>query len=252
MSEISAVKIPTYNPSDPQLWFKMCESTFALATPKPITSPSTKFNYVLAHLPPDTASLVRDVILKDVTDDSYGELQEAIVNRCGESRSQEIRKLLLGEQLGDRKPSQLLRDMQRRAQSHSVSDTLLLELFLSQMPSQVQSIIASIQPTTSTKAAEVADRILEISPPEVNVLSSLPAMSSNAELLAEIRALREEVDSLRRSRSKSVSRVPNHSRRRSVSSARGNGDNGCWYHTKFGAKALKCKQPCMYSENSTR
>lgn len=252
MSEIAAVKIPTYNSSDPQLWFKMCESTFALATPKAITNPTTKFNYVVAHLPPDTASLVRDIILQDITDESYRLLQDAIINRCGESRSQEIRKLLAGEQLGDRKPSQLLRDMQRRAQSHDISDALLLELFINQMPSHVQSIIASIQPITPQKAADVADRILEVSTPEVNELSN-PAVTGNSELLAEVRALRQEVAYLRRSRDRSTSRASHQFRRKSVSTTRGNSDNSvCWYHAKFQEKALKCKKPCSYSGNSER
>ncbi|GFQ78271.1 hypothetical protein TNCT_53201 [Trichonephila clavata] len=42
MSEVNAVKIPENNRSDPTLWFVMCESIFALATPKPITESLTK------------------------------------------------------------------------------------------------------------------------------------------------------------------------------------------------------------------
>lgn len=113
MSEAAAVKIPLYNAMDPALWFAMCESTFELATPKAITDSKTKFNYCVSHLPPEIASLVRDIILKARSETSYDELKTAIVERCGESKTLEIRKLLAGEQLGDRKPSELLRDMTR-------------------------------------------------------------------------------------------------------------------------------------------
>ncbi|GFW07498.1 transposon Ty3-I Gag-Pol polyprotein [Trichonephila clavipes] len=63
MSEVSAVQIPLYNISDPTLWFIMCESIFALATPKPITKSVTSYNYIVANLPPNTASLVRDILM---------------------------------------------------------------------------------------------------------------------------------------------------------------------------------------------
>ncbi|GFU36941.1 hypothetical protein TNCV_2671051 [Trichonephila clavipes] len=62
------------------------------------------------------------------------------------------------------KPSKLFRVIQRRSESHNVTDSFLLELFLQQLPPNVQSILASIQPLTAQKASEVADRILEVTP----------------------------------------------------------------------------------------
>ncbi|GFX19152.1 hypothetical protein TNCV_3012961 [Trichonephila clavipes] len=73
-----------------------------------------------------------------------------------------IRKLLIGEELGDRRPSELLRVMRRRAESHSVPDDLMLELFQQHLPTRVQSILAAISPLTLEKAAEVADRVMEV------------------------------------------------------------------------------------------
>ncbi|GFV07197.1 hypothetical protein TNCV_550471 [Trichonephila clavipes] len=49
------------------------------------------------------------------------------------SRNQE-NFLLIGVELGDRRPSELLRVMRRRAESHSVPDDLMLELFSSICP----------------------------------------------------------------------------------------------------------------------
>ena len=243
-----AIKIPNFNALDPHLWFCMCESTFQLATPKPITESVTKYNYCVAHLPAEVASIVRDVIIDQQKDDPYQQLKDAVIERCGESRSQEIRKLITGEQLGDRKPSQLLREMERRAKAHTVSDSLLLELFLQQMPCHVQRIIASVVPTTAQKAAEIADRILEVTPPEVHDIS-ISAVKSNSELLAEIQELRKEVSFLRRSRSNSRNRA--HCRTRS-STGRNIGNGMCYYHTTFGNKARKCKKPCSYSGNDER
>ncbi|GFX51309.1 retrovirus-related Pol polyprotein from transposon opus [Trichonephila clavipes] len=93
MTKVNAVQIPAYNKSDPALWFIMCESTFALATPKPIT----KYNYIVSHIPPDIASLVRDILIKPDATDPYGNLKTELINSSGESSTQEIRQLLSGE-----------------------------------------------------------------------------------------------------------------------------------------------------------
>ncbi|GFW97084.1 hypothetical protein TNCV_2697061 [Trichonephila clavipes] len=90
-------------------------------------------------------------------------------NGSGESSHQEIRKLLIGEELGDRRPSELLRVMRRRAESHSVPDDLMLELFQQHLPTRVQSILAAISPLTLEKAAAVADRVMEVTPIAVSL-----------------------------------------------------------------------------------
>ncbi|GFX04298.1 uncharacterized protein TNCV_3974471 [Trichonephila clavipes] len=149
--ETAAVVIPPFIQRDPALWFYMIESTFELASPKPITESKTKYNYAVSHLPPDIATVVRD----------------------------EIRRLLAGESLGDRKPSELLRIMKRRAENHNIDDSLLFELFNQAMPVPVQTILASISPITSDKASEVADRILAISPHTINAVSASGASPSS-------------------------------------------------------------------------
>ncbi|GBM72680.1 hypothetical protein AVEN_52854-1 [Araneus ventricosus] len=148
MSDINAVQIPVFNRSDPGLGFVMCESTFALATPKAITESVTKYNYIVSHLPPDSASLIRDVLMKPDATDPYSQIKKELINRSGESFQHEIRKLLSGEELGNRKPSELLRNMKRRAESLNVADNLMLELFLQRLPSSVQTILAAVSELT--------------------------------------------------------------------------------------------------------
>ncbi|GFQ78311.1 uncharacterized protein TNCT_504691 [Trichonephila clavata] len=179
MEDISAVKIPAFVSSDPTLWFGMLESTFELVIPKPITDERTKYNYCVAHLSPDAAMAVRDVILSPGSTNPYSKLKEEVIARCGESKSQEIRRLLAGEQLGDKKPSELFRVMQRRSESPNVPESLLLELFLQQLPPNVQSILASIQPLTAQKVSEVADRILEVTPAQVSAVSKYSSANSD-------------------------------------------------------------------------
>ncbi|KAF8777228.1 Retrovirus-related Pol polyprotein like [Argiope bruennichi] len=71
------------------------------------------------------------------------------------------------------------------------------------MPSNVQSILTAITPLNATKDSEIADRILEVTPPEVSKISSsdssanLNSANSHSDLIEEIRALRKEVALLR-------------------------------------------------------
>ncbi|GBM42476.1 hypothetical protein AVEN_79996-1 [Araneus ventricosus] len=136
----------------------MWESTFALATPEAITESVTKYNYIVSHLPPDSASLIRDVLIKPDANYPYSQMKKELINRSGESSQHEIRKLLSVEELGNRKPSELLSDMKCRGESLNVADNLMLELFLQRLPSSVQTILAVVSELALDKAAEIADR----------------------------------------------------------------------------------------------
>ncbi|GFV86518.1 transposon Tf2-9 polyprotein [Trichonephila clavipes] len=142
----------------------MCDSTFQLGCPKAITDSRTKFNYIITHLPPEAATIIRDVIMNPDPVEPYEKVRTELIKRSGESSHQEIRKLLIGEELGDRRPSELLRVMRRRTESHSVPEDLMLELFQQHLHTRVQSILAAISPLTLEKAAEVADRVMEVTP----------------------------------------------------------------------------------------
>ena len=251
MSEVNAVQIPLYNRSDPMLWFIMCESTFALATPKAITESVTKYNYIVSHLPPDIASLVRDVLLKPDATDPYTQLKTEIINRSGESTQQEIRQLLSGEELGSRKPSELLRNMKRRAESLSVPDKLMLELFLQRLPSTVQTILAAVSDLTLDKAAEISDKILEVTPSPVEnfAVSHSSATSTDEKIFHEIEKLNKRIDRLSFSRSRSPFRQNRNYREKSASKSRDS--SVCWYHRRFGKKCRedKCVKPCSWQGN---
>ncbi|GFU18992.1 transposon Tf2-9 polyprotein [Trichonephila clavipes] len=57
MAEVTEVKTPPNNFSDPQLWFSSFERTFALGVPKAITDTCTKFNYIVSNLPPEATTV---------------------------------------------------------------------------------------------------------------------------------------------------------------------------------------------------
>ncbi|GFS63826.1 transposon Tf2-9 polyprotein [Trichonephila clavipes] len=190
MNDVGTVKIPAYNFHHPTLWFTMCDSTFQPGCPKAIITDSrTKFNYI-ANLPPESSTIIRDVIMNPDPAEPYEKARTKLIKRSGESSHQEIRKLLIGEELGDRRPSELLCVMRRRAESHQVPDDLMLELFQQHLPTHVQSILAAISPLTLEKAAEVADRVMEVTPIAVSACSvSSDKNSIESHLLEEIKKI---------------------------------------------------------------
>ncbi|XP_015922831.2 uncharacterized protein [Parasteatoda tepidariorum] len=233
----------------------MCESTFPLAKPKGITEPITKYNYVVSNLPPDVASLIRDILMKPDAIDPYEKLKEELIKRSEDSSQQEIRQLLSGEELGSRKPSDLLRSMKRRAQSLKVPNELMLELFLQRLPSSVQSILAVVSFITLDKAAEISDRNLEVtpSPVETFAISGSNGQSSEDRIFREIEKINKSIDCLSfRGRSpfqRNGSNPPNRSR----SNSQYRNSEHCWYHQRFGkrCKPEKCVQPCAWQGNET-
>ncbi|GFR00727.1 uncharacterized protein TNCT_71521 [Trichonephila clavata] len=181
--------------------------------------------------------------------DPYAQIKNELINRSGESSQQEIRKLLSGEELGSRKPSELLRNMKRRAESLNVDDKLMTELFLQRLPSSVQTILAAVSDLTLDKAADIADRIFKVSPSPIETFSVSKEQSLESKLFREIEKLNQRIDRLSISRGRSPYRQNKNSRERSISNKRD--FSICWFHRCFGKKCRdeKCIKPCTWQGN---
>lgn len=107
-----SVKLPEFNPIDPELWFGVVERTFISAR---ITSDASKFGYVVGALGPKFQREVRDIILSPPTTDMYLKLKYELLKRIGASQEEKMRRLLEREDMGDRKPSQFLRYLRELA-----------------------------------------------------------------------------------------------------------------------------------------
>ena len=175
MGENNSVSLPAFNESDPDFWFVAVEAMFTVATPKEITVEKTKYMHTVTKLTPGVQAAVRDIITDPATatgDKPYTTLKEAILKRCGDSSSLKLKKLLEGEVLGDRKPTDILQNMKRHASGLTVDDKLMKQLFLQNLPAEVQRIISVDESLDVSKLAEMADRILEISKPTVAAVRS--------------------------------------------------------------------------------
>ncbi|GFX58395.1 hypothetical protein TNCV_306851 [Trichonephila clavipes] len=155
------------------------------------------------------------------------------------------------------------------ASGASLNDDFLKTLWLQRLPSEMQSIL-SVSSETLENLAKLADKIAEVrtdSFPNVSVMdkstSSNPALPTNPRedlpnpLYQEVVALRQQVDALSqqfqrfsgwKSRNRSRTRS-NFSRNTTRSLEREGSFEICYYDSKFGRHAKKCRSPCNYSKN---
>ncbi|BHF74015.1 hypothetical protein SprV_0401709900 [Sparganum proliferum] len=103
---IHTFDLPSVWLDDITLGLRTVESRFAL---RQITRENTKFHYVVAALPMDIATNLRDVIDCPATEAPYTALKEALISRISLSTQKRLQRLISEKDFGDRKPTQLLR-----------------------------------------------------------------------------------------------------------------------------------------------
>ena len=250
-----SIKLPPFWPADPLIWFAQAEAQFKT---RGINREDTKFAHILAAVQPEIIQEVRDLVINPPQDNPYKRLKEEMIKRTSASEQKRLQMLLTEEDLGDKKPSQVLRRMRQLLGERKLEEGIFKQLFLQRLPSNAQLILASSRDSVSLdELASLADRILEVYVPPVNAVTTpAPAPQGElAELREQISKLTRQVGLLqanlkRQSRSRSQSR--SRPRKASHDQASGSSDTAatstmCWYHGRFGAEAHKCVQPCSYS-----
>ena len=268
-SAVSAVsiKLPPFWPSDPEIWFVQVEAQFST---RGITSQKTRFEYLVSSLSPEIATEVRDLLVRPPADNPYDTLKAELVKRTAASEQRKLQQLISGEELGDRKPTQLLRRMQQLLgdQAAEANQTFLRELFLQRLPANVRMVLACSDATMSVTAlADMADKVMEVSTPTVAAVSpSLPStdlevqqlreqMSKLTELVATLtqqRRPRRSRSFYRRGRSSSRSRAASPASTTQQECTQDTDSTSkplCWYHHKYGESAHRCIKPCNWGND---
>ena len=259
---LAPLQLPQFIPRNPLLWIHMVESSFNTHHPK-ITVNQTKYDHMVKALPYSVAEEISDVITNQM---GYEKLKEALVNRFSESTERRFEKLLVSEELGDRKPSQLLRRLTSLSTGENVvSEAILKKLWIGRLPKSVQTVL-QISSANIEELANLADKIMDIEQSSMAEIQrvhpttgasggNIPQSDTNAtadnnmlsQLFSLIRDLKVEVSELR---NQSETRGRSQSRRSSPTRARSSSGRRqydlCWYHWKFGAESKKCRQPCKF------
>lgn len=88
----------------------------------------------------------------------YADMKDRLLNTFKEGENIRIKRLLT--ELGNLKPSQLLRKMQTLGDMKDVSDKVLRTLWLEKLPDSVKNIVISEEDLK--KLAKMADKIMEL------------------------------------------------------------------------------------------
>ncbi|XP_008189245.1 uncharacterized protein LOC103311416 [Acyrthosiphon pisum] len=130
-----SVKAPPFWKGDPNIWFAQIEAQFALSG---ITNDTTKYYHVISAVDTEILTQVTDIIQRPPEANKYDTLKARLINIFTDSEEKKLRKLLSEVELGDRKPSTLLNEMQRLGGS-ALSAELLKSLWLQHLPVATQS-----------------------------------------------------------------------------------------------------------------
>lgn len=244
-----AFRAPPFWSKNPALYFAQVESQFITAG---ITTDETKFNTIVASIETEVLSHVSDLIIKPPATGKYNALKNRLIAEYADSEQKKLRMLLQELQLGDQKPSHLLRRM-REVAGEKFDDELLKSLWAQRLPTPIQQILASSKGDLQAMA-DMADKIQEVTDghhSNLAAVSKLPNQNSEiAELKNQVAKLTQMVEKLSTSTPRSRSPYRRYGNApRSSSRTRRKYDpqlKVCWYHQIFQDRARRCNEPCDY------
>lgn len=205
-----AIKLPSFWPNQPKIWFAQAESQFVL---RGISSEDTRYHHVIAALDQDTAKRVVDIIDDSNMENKYRVLKERLLKTFTLSPYRMAQKLLNMAPLGDRTPSELMDDMLALVDGSHGACTLFRTIFVDLLPADVRSHLLPIMEKSSPRdLALLADQLI---------------VASDHSSISTIR--KKNVES--KSDSSSTPR------------------DWCRLHRKWGAKAYRCEQPCSFGRS---
>ena len=110
MQKCVAIKLPTFNETNPELWFSRAESQFLV---KGITSDTTKFHHLYALMTDKAANEIEALLLDPPKSGKVAAMKAKLVRRFGRSQYDKDTELLNTRTLGDLPPSQMWARFQR-------------------------------------------------------------------------------------------------------------------------------------------
>lgn len=129
-----AFRAPTFWRNNPELWFMQVESSFHVSK---ITDDQTKYHSVVSALDCEVLTFISDILKNPPKENLYNTLKERIIKHFAETETARLRLLFQELSLGDKRPSQLLHEMQNLA-SGQMTDEGIRALWLQRLPVEMQ------------------------------------------------------------------------------------------------------------------
>lgn len=240
--EAASRKLPTFWRQYPDLWFVQVEANFARAR---ITRDRSKVVDIVSQLEPEMLLQLREFNRRPEHEQTYQALKELLLKRYAKSDVKRTQDLLENLSLDDRRPSDLLREM-RQAAGDDVSEIFLKNMWMQRLPVNVQQLCLG-QTGDIDAIAEYADRLCEMNPHSVASLENGGKKPHDRleRLEAQIDRMAKTMERLmvnKKERVNGGNKKPSPSRK--VDS------DYCYFHSRFGDKALKCREPCTFKSKN--
>lgn len=88
-------------------------------------------------------------------------IKKRLITAYSDSRERQIKKLLSEVELGDQKPSQLLREMRALADNR-ITEEVLRTLWRQRLPTHIQIVLSASDDVALDKMAGIADKVADI------------------------------------------------------------------------------------------
>ncbi|KAK4884985.1 hypothetical protein RN001_001256 [Aquatica leii] len=252
VEEVRQVKLPPFWQVNPTLWFTQVDAQFYTYKVK---SDITKYFTVISCLDSAVLQEVSDILVNPPETDKYENLKRQLIERFSDSYDKRLKRLINYIELGDKSPSQLLREMKTLA-DNKVSDEVLKTLWLQRLPTNIQAILSATDKiaevrTTACAMTSATPHIAAVNKKEY--IAQASSTTTIQALQAQVENLTKMVEQLCRGGERERSRYDRwRSRSRSRSRKRQNVQGYCFYHNRFGDKARRCEQPCTYGSPATQ
>jgi hypothetical protein len=251
-------KPPPFNKANVKIWFLQLEAHFSATN---VTSDTQKFYGTVSMVDPAVLPHIKDVLTNPPESTAYETLKQRIIAHYSESEQRQLQKLLTELQLGDRKPSELLRQMEEYAHGNIVNSALKT-LWLQRLPHNMRAILSTSEDDLPLpKLAQMADKIadsLDCKPSyEAAAIQRPTATDNTTQLLQSLvqqvatlseRLMQLEANNQQPRRSFNSSRSQSRQRFSSRSPNRSPPRQICFYHERFGRNARRCTKPCIFAE----
>ncbi|VDP03243.1 unnamed protein product [Schistosoma mattheei] len=259
VNTISEFRFPTYGANNPRVWFAQIE---ALLMARGIRSQATKYAHVVGGLPIEIAAEVGDLIDHVPELEPYDKLKTAVIQRTTVPDEKKLQQLLTSCDLGDKRPSQLLRHMKQLAGPYKLDEALLKQMWFQRLPHSVRQILSvSGKSVALDDLADMADKMMEVyhdnhsvnslQPVEPADISRLASFQKQlTQLTSHLASLQSTIATIQARQSRSSPKRRSFSRQRSRSPKQTSGV--CWYHQKYDTKARHCTRPCTFSAADTK
>lgn len=255
-----SMRIPPFWRDRPRLWF----ISFEAATNDLKKGQAQLAQMVISQLERQDIEQIMDLLYNPPETDQYKTIKERLISAYEESDSRQFQKLLSEMELGDQKPTQLLRRMRNLARD-KVPDSTLRLMWTNHLPSHIRSVLAVSESFSTKTALEelalLADKMMEqTTSTEVAAVQSpalptpLAPQADTLCLVNEIRRLSLEIAEL-----KAIPQYNNHrrsrypSRHRHSSRSRNREESPspfCYYHRRFKDQARRCTSPCSFKKQN--